>query len=127
MFEGFRKAKVLLPFFNERLADYAHLARLDLITFRHEMIAAIVGAAIGAASLLLLLCFFCIALLVTEWDTPYRTLVAWLIAVAWAVIAGCSALLARSMVKGSSPFKNIASEMALDLSVIRNPQGFADE
>lgn len=52
MFLSIRKAQILIPFFNRRLADYAQLARLDLITFRNEMIAAIVGAAIGVASLL---------------------------------------------------------------------------
>jgi hypothetical protein len=64
-----RKAQILIPFFNRRLADYAQLAGLDLITFRNEMIAAIVGAAIGVASLLLLLGFVCVAVIITEWDT----------------------------------------------------------
>jgi hypothetical protein len=109
------------------MADYAELARLDLITFRNEMIAAIVGAAVGVASLLLLLCFICIALLVTEWDTPYRILAAWLVAIAWALIAAGCVLLARFMMKGSSPFKNISSEMALDLSVIKAHAGSSHE
>jgi hypothetical protein len=121
MFQGIRRAKILIPFFSQRMADYAELARFDLITFRNEMIAAIVGAAVGVACLLLLLCFICIALLVTEWDTPYRTLTAWLVACAWALIATVCVLLARFMMKGSSPFKNIASEVALDLSTIKTP------
>jgi hypothetical protein len=61
MFSSIRKAQILIPFFNQRLADYAALARLDLITFRNEMIAAIVGAAVGVAALLLLLGFVCVA------------------------------------------------------------------
>jgi hypothetical protein len=119
MFQGIRKAKILLPFFSQRMADYAELARLDLVTFRNEMVAAIVGAAVGVASLLLLLCFICIAVLITAWDTPYRILTAWLVAIAWALIAMGCVLLARFMMKGSSPFKNIATEVALDLSVIK--------
>jgi Putative Actinobacterial Holin-X, holin superfamily III len=127
MFQGIRKAKILIPFFSQRMADYAELARLDLITFRNEMIAAIVGAAVGVASLLLLLCFICIALLVTEWDTPYRILAAWLVAIAWALIAAGCVLLARFLMKGSSPFKNISSDMALDLLVIKAHAGSSHE
>jgi hypothetical protein len=127
MFDGVKKAKILIPFFSQRIADYAELARLDLITFRNEMIAAIVGAAVGVASLLLLLCFICIALLITEWDTSYRILTAWLIALAWALVAAGGALLAWFMMKGTSPFKNITSEMSLDLAVVKTKSVISDE
>jgi putative superfamily III holin-X len=119
MFQGIRKARIVIPFVSQRMADYAELAHLELITFRNEMIAAIVGAAVGVVSLLLLLCFICIALLITEWDTPYRILAAWLVAVAWGLVATGCVVLGRLLMKGHSPFKNIASEVALDLSVIK--------
>jgi hypothetical protein len=90
MFSSIRKAQILIPFFNQRLADYAQLARLDLITFRNEMIAAIVGAAIGVASLLLLLGFVCVAVIITEWDTPYRIRAAWIIVGAWGLSPVCA-------------------------------------
>jgi hypothetical protein len=122
MFSGIRKAKILVPFFSQRLADYAELARLDLITFRNEMIASIVGAAIGAAALLLLLCFICVALIITEWDTPNRIRTAWIIAAIWTLITGACVYLARFLMKGSSPFANIGAEISLDLSVIKTPR-----
>jgi hypothetical protein len=121
MFSSIRKAQILIPFFNQRLADYAQLARLDLITFRNEMIAAIVGAAIGVASLLLLLGFVCVAVIITVWDTPYRVRAAWIIVVAWGLITGVCAYVARFLMKGSSPFANIGSEISLDLAVIKSP------
>jgi len=55
MFSEIRKTKIQIPFFSQRISDYAELARLDLITFRNEMISSIVSAALGAAALLLLL------------------------------------------------------------------------
>lgn len=121
MFSVIRKAKILIPFFSQRLADYAELARLDLITFRNEIIASIVGAALGAAALLLLLCFICVALIITEWDTPNRIRTAWLIAGTWGLITGVCAYLAHFLMKGTSPFENIGAEISLDLSVIRAP------
>jgi amino acid transporter len=122
MFSFIRKAKIVIPFFSQRLADYAQLARLDLITFLNEMIGAIVGAAIGAAALLLLLCFICVAVIITEWDTPNRVRTAWLIAGVWGLITACCAGVAHFLLKGNSPFENIASEVALDLSVIKTSQ-----
>jgi amino acid transporter len=119
MFSAVRKTKILLPFFTQRVADYAQLARLDLIIFRNEMISSIVGAAIGAAALLLLLCFVCVALIITEWDTPNRIRTAWMIAAVWALITAACAYLARFLMKGSSPFENIATEISLDWAVVK--------
>jgi hypothetical protein len=119
MLSSIRKAKILIPFFNQRLVDYAALARLDLITFRNEMIKSIVGAAIGAAALLLLLCFICVALIVTEWDTSNRIRTAWVIASAWGLVTGGCTYLAHFLMKGSTPFANTGVEISRDLSVIQ--------
>ena len=119
MLSSIRKVKILIPFFNQRLADYAELARLDFITLRNEMIAAIVGAAVGVAALLLLLAFICIAVIVTEWDTPNRVRAAWIIVIAWGLLTSVCGYLARFLMKGSSPFANIGSEISRDLAVIK--------
>jgi hypothetical protein len=97
---------------------------LDLTTFRDEVINAIIGAAIGAASSPFLLCFLCVAVLVTAWDTPYRTHVAWLICIARCLLTSGCVYLARRLMKGSAPFENIGSEIARDLSAIKNPEDY---
>jgi hypothetical protein len=127
MFASIRKAKVLIPFFGRRLGDYAELARLDLIILRNETINAIVGAAIGAAALLLLLSFICIAVIVTEWDTPNRVRTVWLIVVGWGLVSAASVYVARRAMRGSAPFENIGLEIARDLAVIKNPEGHIHE
>jgi hypothetical protein len=119
MFSSIRKAKILLPFFYERLGDYAALARMDLIQLRHEAVQSIVRAVVGAGAFLLLLSFIGVAAIVTEWDTPNRILTAWLVALAWGLITGACLYLARRVPSGSSPFANIGSEIVRDLSVIR--------
>jgi hypothetical protein len=124
MLASIRKAQILLPFFNERLADYAELARVDLITFRNETINSVVGAGIGAAALLLLLSFMCVALIVTEWDTPNRIRTAWMVVVGWSIITCACLYVARRLTRGSSPFANIGSEIARDLSVINSPEDY---
>src|SRR5258708_2973444 len=97
MFSSIRKAKVVIPFFYERLGDYAELARMDLVQFRNETIHSLAGAVIGAAALLLLLSFVGIAAIVTEWDTPYRILTAWLVVLGWGLCAGACLYLARRL------------------------------
>jgi Putative Actinobacterial Holin-X, holin superfamily III len=119
MFSSIRKAKILLPFFYERVGDYAALARMDLIQFRHEAVRSIVAAVVGAGALLLLLSFIAVAAIVTEWETSNRILTAWLVALAWGLITGACLYLARRRLTGSSPFANIGSEISRDLSVIR--------
>jgi amino acid transporter len=124
MFSSIRRARILIPFFTQRLSDYAELARLDLVTFRDDLIRSIVGAAVCAYAVLFLLCFICLAVLVTEWDTPNRIRVAWIICTGWSMVSIGAALLARSLMKGTVPFDNIGSEIARDLSVIKDPQGY---
>jgi hypothetical protein len=127
MLFSIRRLKLLLIFFNRRLEDYTELARLDLVTFRNEMISAIVGAAIGAAACLFLLCFICAAVLLTVWDTGYRIPVAWGICVTWGILTGACILLARRLMRGTSPFTNTVSEIAQDLSAIKHPEGYLND
>jgi hypothetical protein len=127
MFSSIRRARLLLDFFGKRIGDYAELARFDLIQFRREMIKSIVGAALCASSGLLLLCFICVALLVTEWDTPNRVYAAWMICGGWALLSIAGAILARWLMKGATPFEHIGSEISRDLLAIKDPQDHTDD
>jgi fatty acid desaturase len=122
MFSFIRKAKILIPFFYERLGDYGELGRMDLVQFRNETVRAIAGAMIAAAALLLLLCFVGIAAIVTEWDTPHRVLTAWLVVLLWGLCGGACVHLARRLMRGSPPFANIGSAISSDLKVIKDPE-----
>jgi hypothetical protein len=121
MFSSIRKAKILIPFFYERLGDYAELARMDLVQFRRETVHSIAGAVVGAAALLLLLSFIGIAAIVTEWDTPHRILTAWLVVLGWGLCTGACVYLARRMMSGSPPFAHVGSAISNDLAAIKNP------
>ena len=123
MFSSIRKAKIVIPFFYERLGDYAQLARMDLVQFRNETIHSIAGAMIGAAAVLLLLTFIGVAAIVTEWDTPHRILTAWLVVLGWVLCAGAGVCLARRLMNGSPPFAHVGSAISSDISAIRNSGG----
>jgi hypothetical protein len=123
MFSSIRKAKIVIPFFYERLGDYAELARMDLLQFRNETIHSIAGAVIGAAALLLLLSFIGIAAIVTEWDTPHRIITAWLVVLGWGLCTGACVYLAQRMMRGSPPFAHVASAISNDVATVNNPGG----
>ncbi len=121
MFSAIRKAKILIPFFYERLGDYAELARMDLVQFRNETIHSLAGVVISAAALLLLLSFISVAAIVTEWDTPHRILTAWLVVLGWGVFAAAAVYLARRWMSGSPPFAHVGSAISSDLAAIKSP------
>jgi hypothetical protein len=121
MFSSIRKAKILIPFFYERLGDYAELARMDLVQFRNETVRSIAGAVVGAAALLLVLSFISIAAIVTEWDTPHRILTAWLVVLGWGLGAGACVYLARRLMSNSPPFAHVGSAISSDLAAVKNP------
>jgi uncharacterized membrane protein YqjE len=123
MFPSIRRAKLILQFFADRLGDYAELARLDLASFRQESINALVASAGALGACLLLMCFVCLAALISFWDTPYRILTAWLICSVWAVAAVLCVSRARRALRFSSPFQNIGVEIGRDVFTIRHPQG----
>jgi hypothetical protein len=121
MFSSIRKARILIPFFYERLGDYAELARADLAQFRNETVRSIAGAVVGAAALLLLLSFIGIAVIVTAWDTPHRILTAWLVVLGWSLCTGACVYAARRLMSSSAPFAHVGSAISSDLAVINNP------
>jgi len=126
MFSFIRKAKILIPFFYERMGDYAELARMDLVRFRNETIHSIAGAVLGAAAVLLLLSFIGIAAIVTEWDTPNRVLTAWLVVVGWTICTGACLYVAGRLTSGSPPFADVGSAISSDLAAIKNPGNGSD-
>jgi hypothetical protein len=121
MFSQLRRAKVILPFLGERIGDYAQLVRFDLLAFQKDMINSIVGAVVCAAAMLLLLCFVSLAVIVTEWGTVDRIGAAWAVCCVWAFVAATAAIVARRLMRGSSAFAHVETELLRDLSVIRGP------
>jgi hypothetical protein len=121
MFSSIRKAKILIPFFYDRMGDYAELAQMDLVRFRSETIRSIAGAVVGAAAILLLLSFVGVAAIVTEWDTPHRILTAWLVALGWGLCTVACLSLARRLMRGSPPFAHVGSAISSDLAAIKKP------
>ena len=114
MFGRVHRVKSILRFLRERAPHYGPLARDDLHKFRDEIVRASLGASISAAAGLIFACFLSVALIVSSWDGPHRTAVAWAVCCGWGVLALGGLWYARKAISGPPPFKLMAAALARD-------------
>ena len=114
MFRRVHEVKSILEFLRERAPHYGPLARDDLHRFRDEIVKASVGASISAVAGLIFACFLSVAVIVSAWDSPYRTAVAWVVCGGWGVLALGGLWYARKAISGPPPFKLMAAALARD-------------
>src|SRR6202020_3327615 len=87
MFRRVHRVKAVLRFLRDRAPHYGPLARDDLHKFRDEIVKESVGASISAVAGLIFACFLSVAVIVSAWDSPHRTAVAWAVCCGWGVLA----------------------------------------
>jgi hypothetical protein len=114
MFRRVHEVRSVLQFLRDRAPHYGPLARDDLHQFRDEIVKACAGASIAAAAGLIFACFLSVAVIVTAWDGPHRTAVAWTVCCAWGVLALGGLWYARKAISGPPPFQLTAAALAHD-------------
>jgi hypothetical protein len=114
MFRRVHRVRLILEFLRERAPHYGPLARGDLHKFRDEIVKASVGASISAVAGLIFACFLSVAVIVSEWDSVHRSLVAWAVCCGWGVIAFLGLWYVRKAISGPPPFQLMADALARD-------------
>jgi integral membrane sensor domain MASE1 len=114
VFERVRLARALIHFAREHLPGYGSLLEQDLQRLRDEMIEVILGAGISISAGLIFCCFLSVAVLVTAWDGPHRTLIAWVVCSVWGVLALAGAWIARRAFAGPTPFRLLSRALSRD-------------
>jgi hypothetical protein len=114
MFRRVHRVKSILQFMSERVPHYGPLARDDLHKFRDEIVKASAGASICAAAGLIFACFLSVAVIVSAWDSLYRSVVVWAVCCAWGGIAFLGLWYARKAISGPPPFQLMAAALARD-------------
>jgi hypothetical protein len=115
MFQRARRVRSVLHFVRDRVPHYGSLVTDDLHHFRDEMVKATVGAAVSAVAGLIFVCFLSLAVIVTAWESSHRIFVAWLVCVAWAILAAVGLSYARKAVVSSPrPFRLVSAAIARD-------------
>jgi hypothetical protein len=87
MFQRVRRVRSVLHFIRDRVPRYGPLITDDLHRFREEIVKATVGASVSAVAGPIFACFLSVAVIVSSWDSGHRSLVTWLVCLAWAALA----------------------------------------
>lgn len=119
MFENLRKVRLVAQFVGARADDYVRLARMDAVDFQREIVRTTIGYGVMAGAGLLFSCFLSVAIIVTAWDSAWRSLVAWLVCAVWALLAGAGLVYGKRALKSPTPFEDLTSEFSKDFEAIK--------
>jgi hypothetical protein len=115
MFGKVRRVRSVVHFVRDRVPHYGPLIADDLHHFRNELVRATVGAGVSAVAGLIFACFLSLAVIVTAWDSNHRLLAAWLVCLAWAVLAVAGLSYARrAVVSAPRPFRLVSAAISRD-------------
>lgn len=115
MFGRVRRVRSVVHFVRDRVPHYGPLLADDLHQFRNELVKGTVGAGVAAVAGLIFVCFLSLAVIVTAWDSSHRLLVAWLVCLAWAILAVAGLSYARrAVVSAPRPFRLVSAAISRD-------------
>jgi uncharacterized membrane protein YqjE len=119
MFSALHKSRLITAIARERMSDYMDLLRIEVKIREYDIGVKIVGFAIAGVFALLATIFFGLAVIVTFWDSPYRTLAAWAVVVIYAAVAGVSVAICLKHFQPQSIATSLRNELQRDLDVIK--------
>lgn len=100
--------------------DRMELARIEWAAQKQRLQAIVVLAIVLGGLTIVALVLLSLALLVQFWDSPQRTMVAWVIAGVWLLAWGATlAVLLSALRKSSQPFALTRAELARDWALIK--------
>jgi uncharacterized membrane protein YqjE len=119
MFQTIRKSKEISVIAKDRLGDYFELLRIEMKLQGRELAMLAIGTIVGAVFALITAILLGFAIMVTFWDTEYRTLAAWLVVVLYAVIAGVSFAMAFKHKPSGSALSTLREELRRDVDLVK--------
>jgi uncharacterized membrane protein YqjE len=119
VFETLHKSKQISVIAMDRIGDYIELLRIEMKLQGRELGVLMLGYAVGAIFGLLAAIFIGFAIIVSFWDTPYRTGAAWFVVFLYAVVAAVSILVARKHIPSRSAFSTLRNELKRDVELVK--------
>lgn len=118
MLNTLRKSRQLYAIALNRLNDYKELLRIELKLQGRGVGVQLLGYALSAIFILLAAVFIGVAIIVSAWDTAYRTEVAWLVVLLYAAVAGGCFYFVRQ-VHAESTLSTLRSELRRDIDALK--------
>ena len=119
MLNQYRRFKLIAAFANARRSDYLELASAEWSQLSGSLVKALVGAGLAVLGSLFFLTFLSIAAIVTAWESDWRILTAWLVALVWLSVCAAGGLVVYSASRRLHPFRQTRDELSKDLAVVR--------
>lgn len=119
MFETLQKSKQISVIALDRLGDYIELLRIELKLQGREIGMQIAGYLAAALFGVLLAVFLGLAIILTFWDSPHRTLAAWGVVALYAALAAGAVSFSLKHAQIGSAFSTLRNELKRDVELVK--------
>lgn len=119
MLSALHKSRQLYLITLDRIGDYADLLRVEMKIRENQFALRIAGFTIAVLFTLLTTVFFGLAVIVSFWETEYRTLAAWFVVLLYGVIAGICFNLCMKHFRSPPLGTTLRGEMQRDINIIK--------
>jgi uncharacterized membrane protein YqjE len=120
MFAALQKSKQLYIITLDRIGDYLDLLRVEMKIREHQLVLRIAGFAVAGLFGLLATVFLGLAIIISFWDSDYRTLAAWFVVLLYGGVAAAGVMLGMKQFKSAPPLTTtLRTELQRDIDVIR--------
>lgn len=115
-----QKSKQISVIALDRLGDYFELLRIDLKLQGREIATHMMGYAIAGLFGFLASVFIGLAIILSFWDTEYRTMAAWAVVALYLAAAGVGIYFTRKhMTPTDSAFATLREELKRDVDLVK--------
>ncbi len=119
MFDMLRKSRQLSLIVLDRVGDYLALLRVEMKLQGREMGVQIAGYLLAALAAFFALLFIGIAVIVSFWDSSFRTLAAWIVVALYLAGAAGGLALARRHAGRGTTIDTLRAQLRRDAELVR--------
>jgi uncharacterized membrane protein YqjE len=119
MLKALQKSKQLSVIAVERLGDYLALLQIEMKLQGREMSAQLAGYLLAIMCIFFVLLFTGVAIMVSFWDSGYRSIVAWFVVVLYVITAGAGISLVRKHAGRGIGLMTLREEIKRDAALLR--------
>ncbi len=119
MFDMLRKSRQLSLIVLDRVGDYLALLRVEMKLQGREMGVQIAGYLLAALAACFALLFIGIAVIVSFWDSSFRTLAAWIVVALYLAVAAGGLALARRHAGRGTTIDTLRAQLRRDAELVR--------
>jgi uncharacterized membrane protein YqjE len=119
MLKALQKSKQLSMIAMDRLGDYLALLQIEMKLQGRELGAQLMGYLLVVMCTFFVLLFTGIAIMVTFWDSDYRSVAAWFVVALYVITAGAGVSLVRQHAGRGIGMMTLREEIKRDVALLR--------